>query len=96
MNEKKISDMTDEELAFLLSTTPPGPLAEQLKVDLQLRMENDRLNLRMLLWLPRRAWWPQRLGSPGPHGRWCFLPRSSWRAPRSRWSLGACADGSTW
>ena len=38
MNEKKISDMTDEDLAFLLSTTPPGPLAEQLKVDLQLRM----------------------------------------------------------
>ena len=38
MNEKKISDMTDEDLAFLLSTTPPGTLAEQLKVDLQLRM----------------------------------------------------------
>ena len=38
MNEKKISDMTDEELAFLLSTTRPGTLAEQLKVDLQLRM----------------------------------------------------------
>jgi hypothetical protein len=38
VNEKKIGDMTDEELAFLLSTTPPGPLAEQLKVDLQLRM----------------------------------------------------------
>jgi hypothetical protein len=39
VNEKKISDMTDEELAFLLSTTGPNTtLGGQLKLDLQLRM----------------------------------------------------------
>ena len=38
MNEKKIGDMTGRGTRLPVEHDPPGPLAEQLKVDLQLRM----------------------------------------------------------